>query len=398
MISGYCLCRANGTLPARQSRSRPPFLLRQEAAGGDVEPQYESLQLGLFCCLPRLISFNYLSPFFFFFSPFSFPNPRFLSSDYFLPLPTAAAGSACLLAITIPSPHSCHLSPFVLHQIIPSCLSPGCTPRLFACLAAFACRFSPFFLTWMAIAFLHPIPGMVLAVFTTGASSLAGILHPGPGCTRSPIAICPVYFPNPDGAPLQSPGSWQLLAKLGEPRGAAAPPVPWSPCTAFAVGGGDPTTSPHLLCFSGPDALFSAADAAGVGKITVVVERARAHPGDAGFSCHGLFCPSSIKPGETLTTQEVFPRRWHLFLPWGDVAGTKTGAEGGSSCPGDVPGAAPQLPHPAPLLGWSLIEPVQRTTKPLVYIVPTITAWRACSLCSAPLPPQTTLSQLLGLF
>lgn len=66
LISGYCLCRANSTLPARQSRSRPPFLLRQEAAGGDVEPQYESLQLGLFCCLPRLISFNYLSPFFFF--------------------------------------------------------------------------------------------------------------------------------------------------------------------------------------------------------------------------------------------------------------------------------------------------------------------------------------------
>lgn len=101
LIRGYCLCRANSTLPVRQSLSRPPFLLRQEAAGGDVEPHYESLQLGLFCCLPRLISFNYLLPFFFF---SSFPNPRFLSSDYFLPLPPAAAGSACLLAITVPSP------------------------------------------------------------------------------------------------------------------------------------------------------------------------------------------------------------------------------------------------------------------------------------------------------
>lgn len=311
------------------------------------------------------------------------------------------AGSACLLAITIPSPHSCHLSPFVLHQIIPSCLSPGCTPQLFACLAAFSCCFSPFFLTWMAIAFLHPIPGMVLAVFAAGASSLAGILHPGLGCIRSPIAIFPVYCPKPDGAPLQSPGSWQLPAKLGDPRGAAAPPHPPHAMVSlycFCCWREDSTTSPHLLCFSGPDALFSAADAAGVGKITVVVERAQAHPGDAGFSCHGLFCPSSIKPREALTTQEVFPRRWHLFLPWGDMAGTKAGAGGGSSCPGDVPGAAPQLPHPAPQLGRSLIEPVQRMTKPLVYIVPTITAWRACSLCSAPIPPQTTLSQLLGLF
>lgn len=64
---GYCQCPPGST----QTRSRPPFLLRQEAAGGDVKPQYESLQLGLFCCLPRLISFNYLSPFcfLFFFSP-----------------------------------------------------------------------------------------------------------------------------------------------------------------------------------------------------------------------------------------------------------------------------------------------------------------------------------------
>lgn len=96
--------------------------------------------------------------------------------------------------------------------------------------------------------------------------------------------------------------------------------------------------------------------------------------------------------------QEASPRRWHLLLPQEDMAGTKAGAGPGRSGPGDTPEAALQLPHSALILGRSLIEPVQCVAKPLVYVVPTIAAWRGCSLRSAPLPPQTSLSQLLRLF
>lgn len=63
LIRGLLPAPCQQHVPARHRHSRPPFLLRQEEAAGDVEPQRKSLQLGLFCCLPRLISFNYLSPF-----------------------------------------------------------------------------------------------------------------------------------------------------------------------------------------------------------------------------------------------------------------------------------------------------------------------------------------------
>lgn len=63
LIRGLLPAPCQQQVPARHRHSRPPFLLRQEEAAGDVEPQRKSLQLGLFCCLPRLISFNYLSPF-----------------------------------------------------------------------------------------------------------------------------------------------------------------------------------------------------------------------------------------------------------------------------------------------------------------------------------------------
>lgn len=123
---------ASAPLAAQQTRSRPPFLLRQEAAGGDVKPQYESLQLGLFCCLPRLISFNYLSPFcfLFFFSPsqilgFFHVIIFFLSPQLRLALPVCNYR---------PFSRSFHLSPFVLHQIIPSRRSPGSSHKLPACL------------------------------------------------------------------------------------------------------------------------------------------------------------------------------------------------------------------------------------------------------------------------
>lgn len=65
---------------------------------------------------PHLISLNYLSS-------FSFPIPQFLSSAEFLLsppfLPPAAASSAfCSAAITVPSPHSSHIS---LLLFSPSC-------------------------------------------------------------------------------------------------------------------------------------------------------------------------------------------------------------------------------------------------------------------------------------
>lgn len=105
---------------------------------------------------------------------------------------------------------------------------------------------------WMAIAFLHPFPGVILAVFAACASSLAGILHPGLGYAPCPTAVLPGYWSNPGVVLLQSPGSWP---RPGKPHGAPVPPhARISPCCFFI---------PHLLCFPGPDALFSAADAAG---------------------------------------------------------------------------------------------------------------------------------------
>lgn len=206
LIRGYCLCGASSTLPPWQSRSRPPFLLRQKAAGGDVEPQYESLQLGLFCCLPRLISFNYLLPFLFFFSPSPSQILSFFQVIIFLLSPQLRLALPVCLQLPSLLPAPSILSPFVLHQIIPSHRSPGCTPQLpgsfFFVFGGGGWLFFSILLTWMTIAFLHPIPGTVLAVCTAGARSLAAIPHPGLGWAPSPIAILPGYCPNPNVAPL----------------------------------------------------------------------------------------------------------------------------------------------------------------------------------------------------
>lgn len=207
LIRGYCLCSASSTLPPWQSRSRPPFLLRQEAAGGDVEPQYESLQLGLFCCLPRLISFNYLLPFLFFFSPSPSQILSFFQVIIFLlsPQPRLALPVCLQLPSLLPAPS---ISPLLfstrssLHTVLPAAPPPAvCLPGSFF-LGFFFWLFFSILLTWMTIAFLHPIPGTVLAVCTAGARSLAVIPHPGLGWAPSPTAILPGYCPNPDVAPL----------------------------------------------------------------------------------------------------------------------------------------------------------------------------------------------------
>lgn len=107
------------------------------SASGAAEPRCESLQLGLFCCLPCLISFNDLSP--------SFPPPSqipacfqvvipFLSPQRRVPLP-GCLQSPSLLPV-LPS-----LSLFVLHWIVPSCRAPGCIPELSPCLVAILAAF-----------------------------------------------------------------------------------------------------------------------------------------------------------------------------------------------------------------------------------------------------------------
>lgn len=120
---------------------------------------------------------------------------------------------------------------------------------------------------------------------------------------------------------------WLPLARC---RGAAALTA-GSPRDAFAAGAprGSPATSPHPLCFPGPDALFSAADAAGAGK-GMALRGARARPGDAGFffPLYGVFVPSAIRkkegakhPGGLLPWGSVSSR------PGGDAEGRKRGAE-----------------------------------------------------------------------
>lgn len=148
----------------------------------------------------------------------------------------------------------------------------------------------------MDVAFLHPVPGVVLAVFAARASSLPGILHPGLGCAPAPTAVLPGYWSN-WCAPATKP--W-LPAKTRKPHGAPVLAVPGSPRAAF----------PSLIFFVSQDLMHYSAlrTLRGVGRI-MVLQRARAHPADAGFSCHGLISPSSIKPGIVLTTQVVPPRR-----------------------------------------------------------------------------------------
>lgn len=212
LIRGCCQCRASSTLLAQQSRSLLPFLLCREVAAGDVEPLYESLQLGLLCCLPRLISFNYLSPFFSllslsqilgFFQVMIF----FLSAKLRLPLPV------CLqLPSLLPTPS---LSPLLfstrssLHAALPPAPPALCLPASFLLLF-----FSIFLIRWL-LPFSVPTPALLPAVLTAGPGD-AGV----PACPRD-VAL------------------------------------------------------PH----------------------------------------HGLFYPSSTKPGAALTMQEASPGRWHLLLP-----------------------------------------------------------------------------------
>lgn len=228
------LCQQH--IPARRCHSRPPFLLRQEEAAGDVEPQCKSLQLGLFCCLPRLISFNYLSPFL---SPSPSQILGFFQVMIFPPLPPAVAGSACLPAITDPSAPS--ISPLLFstrsdHPFsLLSWLHPARLPgSLFFVL-------SLIFPTWMAVAPLRPIPGVVLAVFAAHASSSAW--DPGLGWAPSPAAAQTLVW-----------SCYKALAP-GQHHGAPVPSHARVSLCCFFI--------PHLLCFPGPDALFSAADAAG---------------------------------------------------------------------------------------------------------------------------------------
>ena len=173
---------------------------------------------------------------------------------------------------------SFHLSPFVLHQIIPSCCSPGCTLQLSACLEAFSCCFSPFFSPGWLLPFSIPFQAWFWLCFLPGPALWLGSCTLG--CTRSPIAVLPGHCPKPSAAKPRLPAA---PSQARGASGAASPPCQGLPTLLLLLQGRRaPSPPPHALCFPGPDALFSAADAAGVGKITMM-QRAWARPGDAGL-------------------------------------------------------------------------------------------------------------------
>lgn len=168
------------------------------------------------------------------------------------------------------------------------------------------------------LSWLHPsrLPGSFFLLLLLNFSHPDGyFISPSHSRCGSGCVCCPCQFSGWDPAlwaglcPIShchSP-SWSnpatkpwLLARTRKPHGAPVLAMPGSPCAVFS----------SLIFFVSQDLMHYSVlwTLRGVGKI-MVLQRARAHPGNAGFCCHGLISPSSIKPGIVLTTQEVPPSR-----------------------------------------------------------------------------------------
>lgn len=141
-------------------------------AAGDVKPPYESLQLGLLCCLPRLISFNYLSPF----PPLSLSRIlRFFQVMIFLlsPKPRLPLPVCLQLPSLLPAPS---LSPllFSTSSSLHAALLPAPPALCRLPLALFLHFPHP-----TAVAVLRPLPALLLAVFAAGAGAAGVPARPG---------------------------------------------------------------------------------------------------------------------------------------------------------------------------------------------------------------------------
>lgn len=205
------------------------------------------------------------------------------------------AGSACLPAITDPSAPS--ISPLLFStrsSLLAALMASPCPPYWQLFLPAFLNYFSHLDGYSLSPSLSRCDSGCVCCL-----CQLSG-WDPAPWAGLCSVSHCcsPGLLVKPWCGPAIKP--WLLAKTRKAPWGSCPPLMPGSPRAAFS----------SLISFVSQDLMHYSAlrTLRGVGKI-MVLQRARAHPGDAGFSCHGLFSPSSIKSGIVLTVQEVPPRR-----------------------------------------------------------------------------------------